>query len=189
MALHVLAISGSLRISSLNRKALQQAKKFALEAGAEVEELDLKELNLPMYDGDIEGDIKTGTFPEAAAKLKQALEKADAILIASPEYNFSISGALKNMIDWASRQGNSLNGKWVTLFGVSNGQYGTVRGQPHVRQILQQLGVFMLPTPAVYVANGNEAFNEDGTFVDAKLAERLQTLVTKTIETAGKLKA
>lgn len=189
MSLNILAISGSLRKASLNRKALQIAKKIAQEAGENVTEIDLKELNIPMYDGDIEGDLKAGTFPEPAKKFKDAVAAADVLIIASPEYNYSISGALKNAIDWASRQGNPFEGKFAILFGVSNGQYGTIRGQPHVRQMLQQMGVFMLPTPIVYISNGNEAFNEDGSFVDPKLTERIQKLVTQSIDAAKKLKA
>lgn len=188
MSLNILAISGSLRKASLNRKALQVAKKIAQDAGGNVTELDLKELNIPMYDGDIEGDLRAGTFPESAKKLKDAIAAADILIIASPEYNYSISGALKNAIDWASRQGNSLEGKFAVLFGVSNGPYGTARGQPHVRQIFQQLGTLMLPGPVIYIGNGQDAFNEDGSFKDQKLMERMQKLITQTIETAKKLK-
>lgn len=113
--LKVLAISGSLRRDSCNRKALQIAKKIAADWGAEISELDLKTMNLPIYDGDIEAQ----GMPEAVQKLKAAVEATDVLLIASPEYNHSISGALKNAIDWLSRGENSLDGKLTAIFGAS----------------------------------------------------------------------
>ena len=124
MALKVLGISGSLRKYSYNRKALQIAKKIASDLGAEVSEADLKELNLPIYDGDIEAQ----GLPESVKKFKAAVEVNDVLLIVSPEYNYSISGALKNAFGWASRGGNSFDGKWAVIFGVSPGAFGTLRG-------------------------------------------------------------
>lgn len=173
----VVAISGSLRLDSYNRKVLQLAKRFALEAGAFVEEIDLKELNLPLYDGDIEA---LG-FPENVKKLKSAVESADVILIASPEYNHSISGALKNAIDWLSSSKNSLDGKVAVIFGASTGLYGTIRGQAHLRQILTALNVTMVLVPQVFIRSAKEAFNEDGTLKDVKLQNQLQKLITKSI--------
>ncbi len=110
--LNVLAFSGSLRTDSYNRKALQAAKKIAAAAGAIVNELDLRQLALPIYDGDIEA----AGMPESALRLKAAVEASDLLLIASPEYNSSISGALKNAIDWLSRGKNSLDGKIAAVF-------------------------------------------------------------------------
>lgn len=182
--INVLAISGSLRRDSYNRKALHVAKRFAVEAGANVEEVDLKELNLPMYDGDLEAE----GFPESVKQLKDAVEQADVLLIASPEYNHSISAALKNAIDWLSRGKNSLDGRVAAIFGVSMGLLGTARAQFHLRQILEALNVFMVPQPQVLIYSAREVFNPDGTLENQKIEESLKTLVQKTIHLTRALK-
>lgn len=182
--LHVLAISGSLRTASYNRIALQIAKRIASDLGAEVKEIDLRELSLPLYDQDIQD---TG-MPEPVLSLKAACTAADALLIASPEYNYSISAALKNALDWASRGGNSLSGKVAAVFGASDGRIGTARGQPHLRQILMSLNVIATPQPQVYITMADQAFNPDGSLKDPKLNEQLQKLVANTLSLAQKLK-
>jgi len=182
--LKVLGISGSLRRDSYNRKALQIAKRFAAEAGAEVAEADLKELALPIYDGDIEAQ----GLPESVLRLKAAVEAADVLLIASPEYNHSISGALKNAIDWLSRQKNSLDGKVAAVFGASTGVFGTARGQLHVRQTLAALNVLVIPQPLVYIGMASDAYNPDGSFKNPKTAEVLKRLVERALKVAGQVK-
>lgn len=184
--LKALAISGSLRQDSYNRKALQVAKKIASDLGAEVQELDLKELNLPIYDKDIQDQ----GMPESVRKLKKEIENSDILIIASPEYNYSVSGALKNALDWASRgDKNSFNGKVAVIFGVSTGGFGTLRGQAHLRQILAALNVFILPQPQVLISRAPEAFNSDGSFADPKIFEMLKTLIGRTFEFAVKIKS
>jgi chromate reductase len=143
----VLAISGSLRNDSLNRKALQIAKQIASMAGAAVEEADLKTLALPIYDGDIEA----AGVPEPVARLNGMVQAADLLLIASPEYNRSFTGALKNAIDWLSRGHNVLDGKVAAIFGASPGPFGTVNGQNHLRQVLAALNVLVIPQPQVTI--------------------------------------
>ena len=182
--LKVLAISGSLRKESYNTKALKVAKKFAEEFGAGVSELDPRELNLPIYNQDIEDQ----GLPESVKKLKSAIEFSDVILIASPEYNHSIPGGLKNMIDWVSRGGNSFTGKVGAIFGASVGPYGTLRAQPHLRQIMSALNVILLPQPQVIIRNAQEVFDSSGNIIDPKLLEQLKTLIRKTLEFAAKLK-
>lgn len=182
--LKVFAISGSLRRDSYNRKALQIAKQFATEAGAEVQEADFDALALSVYDGDLEAQ----GFPEPVQKLREAVAAADVLLIASPEYNYSVPGGLKNAIDWLSRGGNVLNGKVAAIFGVSSGPFGTVRMHSHLRQVLSGLNVFLLPQPQVLIRFGGEAFNPDGSFKDEKTAELLKKLVTETLLFAQKLK-
>ena len=182
--LKVLGISGSLRRDSYNRKALQAAKRLAADAGAEVSEADLKQLALPIYDGDIEAQ----GLPDSVLRLKAAVEAADVILIASPEYNHSISGALKNAIDWLSRQKNSLDGKVAAVFGASTGVFGTARGQYHLRQTLASLNVTVIPQPQVYIATAADAFGPDGEFKNPKTAEILQRLVTRALNVAAQLK-
>jgi chromate reductase len=183
--LKLLAISGSLRRDSYNRKALQIAKQFASELGGEVSEADLKQLALPVYDEDIEN----AGLPQGVVQLKAAVEAADALLIASPEYNHSIPGGLKNAIDWLSRGKNSLDGKVAALFGASSGPYGTARAQIHTRYVLGVLNVIVIPQPLVYIRNGGDAFLPDGSFKDAKTAELLKKLVARTLHVASRLKS
>ena len=185
LVLKVLALSGSLRTDSYNRKSLQITKKIASEFGAEVKEIDLRELDLPIYDA----DIQAKGLPDNVRKLKAEIEAADVLLIASPEYNYGISGALKNAIDWASREGNSLDGKVATIFGASPGIFGTLRGQFQLRQILMSLNVFILPQPHVFIKNANEAFNPDGSLKDPKTVEQLKKLVGLTLDFTKKLKS
>jgi len=184
--LKALAIPGSLRTESYNRKALQVAKKIATDLGAEVEEIDLRELNLPIYDRDIQDE----GMPESVERLKKAIEAADILIIASPEYNYSVSGALKNTIDWASRgEKNSFNGKIAVIFGASIGGFGTLRGQIQLRQILSSVNVLILPQPQVFISRAEEAFNPDGSFIDPKTFNTLKTLIEKTFELASSIKS
>jgi chromate reductase len=176
----VVAISGSLRGDSYNRKTLQIAKRYAADTGACVEEIDIKEFNLPLYDGDIEA---TG-FPESVQKLKFVVDSADIVLISTPEYNHSLSGALKNTIDWLSRGKNTLDGKAAAIFGASTGSFGTVRAQAHLRQILTALNVSMVPQPQVFIRSAKDAFTNDGHLKDVKLQNQLRELINKTIALA-----
>ena len=182
-AIKVLAICGSLRKDSLNRKALQIAKQFAA-AEASVEEADLKKLALPVYDGDIEAE----GIPESVTRLKTMVEAADMLLIASPEYNRSVPGPLKNAIDWLSRGRNSLDGKVAAIFGASPGPFGTVNGQNHLRQVLAALNVLVIPQPQVTIIRALDAFAPDGSFKDPKTATLLKTLVERAMSLAERLK-
>lgn len=182
--LKVVGISGSLRLESYNRKALQSAKHFAAELDVTVDEIDLKELNLPLYDTDLESP----RFPPSVQMLREKFEETDILLIASPEYNHSISGALKNAIDWLSIGKNILDGKIAAIFGASTGMFGTVRGQIHLRQILSALNVSMLPQPQVYIRHAADIFNNDGTMKDSKIQNQLRDLIYKTIKLVKVLK-
>jgi chromate reductase len=182
--LHILAISGSLRIESFNRKALQVAKKIASELGADVQEMDLKTLALPVFDG----DLRTHGFPESVMTLKHAIEAADVLLIATPEYNHSIPGPLKNAIDWASDKTNPFAGKVAAIFGASIGIFGTLRSQLHLRQVLTALNVELVPQPQVFIRSASEAFLPDGSMVDSKLMKQMLFLIQETIELARRKK-
>ncbi|MBI4160199.1 NAD(P)H-dependent oxidoreductase [Candidatus Wolfebacteria bacterium] len=180
----ILAISGSLRHDSYNRKALQIAKRMAQDLGADVTEADLKELNLPLYDGDIEAQ----GFPESVVKLRDVVTTADILLVASPEYNYSIPAGLKNALDWLSRQSNVLDGKVAIIFGASSGPFGTVRMQIDLRKVLADLNVFVLPQPQVHIPFAQNAFNDDGSLKDEKLHKRLKFLIEKSLRFAEKIK-
>jgi chromate reductase len=182
--LKALGISGSLRTDSLNRKALQVSKRFAAELGAQVDEIDLKELALPIYDE----DVQTAGFPEPVRKLKQAVESTDLLLIATPEYNYSISAALKNAIEWLSRGKNSLDNKVAAIFGASGGPFGTLRGQFQLRHILTSVNVYTVPQPQVFIRSARDAFRPDGTLADKELENQLKSLVTRSLSLAGALR-
>jgi len=183
LPIKVVGISGSLREGSTNTIALNNAMDFAREAGADVEAIDVKGLNLPLYDYDIE----VAGPPEGVRILKEKISSADLILISSPEYNRSVPGELKNAIDWASRMGNSFNGKTVAVFGVSNGRLGTAIMQSHLKEILLHLGCIVVPRPEVYIGNSADVF-EDGRIKDEKTREILKELVIKAVDLARKLK-
>jgi chromate reductase, NAD(P)H dehydrogenase (quinone) len=181
----ILAICGSLRAGSYNRKLLAVAQNLATEAGAQVEEFDLKVAALPEYNQDIEDQ----GFPGTVKEFKTAVENTDLLLIATPEYNRSISGALKNAIDWLSRGRNSLEGKVAAIMGASTGPIGTIMAQFHLRQILANLGVLVIPKPMILVRFADKAFNPDGSLVDKKTEELLSTLVANTAGLVKKLRA
>ena len=159
----ILALAGSLRKASLNRRLLHAAADAARAAGGEVTVLDLADYSLPIYDGDLEA--RDG-LPDNALRLKALFKEHQALMIASPEYNSSLPAALKNAIDWISRewQGESglvpFQGKVGLIMGASDGSLGGMRMLPHLRQILNALGVHVLPAQ-VSVANADRAFLED----------------------------
>ena len=157
--LHVLGISGSLRKNSFNSALLRAAEEL-MPPGMTLEIFDL--VPLPMFNPDYEKPI-----PEAVLHFRTRLAQAGAVLIATPEYNSSISAALKNAIDWASRSPNApLNSKPVAIMGASTGNFGTLRAQLHLRQILTHVGALTLGKPEVLVARAGQVFDADGRLVD-----------------------
>ena len=172
----LLGIAGSLRQGSYNRSLLRAAREL-LPEGVELVELDLR--GLPLYDGDVEaaGD------PEPVVALKEAIREADALLIATPEYNRGIPGGLKNAVDWASRPplGSPLTGKPVALMGASTGRGGTALAQQQLRQALEFSRADVLDEPQLLVPEAFMRFDEHGELVDegvrTELAELLDTLV------------
>jgi chromate reductase, NAD(P)H dehydrogenase (quinone) len=166
----ILAFAGSLRRDSLNKKLVAIAAHGAREAGAEVTLLDLKDFPLPLFDQDLEAEQG---MPESGARLKKLFIDHDGLLIASPEYNSSITAVLKNAVDWVSRPAPgepplvAFRGKVATLLSASPGALGGLRGLVHVRSILGNLGVIVLPDQ-IAVAKAHEAFQPDGSLTDAK---------------------
>ena len=160
----ILAFAGSLRGGSYNRKLVLLAVD-ALRGQADVDLLDLREAPMPPFDGDIEA--RDG-LPEGARLFKSRIAAADALLICSPEYNWSIPGTLKNVIDWASRgDGNPFKGKVAQLMGASPGVYGAVRSALALRQVLCALAVFVHPL-TVQISRAGEAFDPEGRLIDPK---------------------
>ena len=165
----VLGVSGSLRNASINTGLLRAAREIAPE-GMEITLFEIRDL--PFYDGDIEasGD------PESVAVLKSAIRDADAVLFATPEYNWGTSGALKNAIDWASRDRGegSLMGKPVTIIGAG-GRAGTARAQIQLQETLAETGSVAMVKPGVLVqAYAPRKFDAEGNLIDEQTKETLR---------------
>lgn len=148
----ILAFAGSARRDSWNRKVLELAVVGAREAGAEVQVVNLGDYPMPLYHADWHAEHGV---PPATLELRALMMAANGLLVASPEYNASITPLLKNTIDWLSQEANGesgrapFEGKVGGLMGASNGAFGTIRALPHVSAILSNLGVLMLPLVAV----------------------------------------
>lgn len=175
----ILAFAGSTRSGSFNKKLINIAAEVARAAGAEVTVVDLRDLAIPLYDGDLED---ASGLPEGAKKFKALLRESDGFLISSPEYNSSITGVLKNAIDWASRQETddepslvAFKGKTATLMSASPGALGGLRGLVHLRSILGNIGVIVLPDQ-VAISSAHEAFDASGKLKDERKAKQIADL-------------
>ncbi|MBC7788991.1 MAG: NAD(P)H-dependent oxidoreductase [Anaerolineae bacterium] len=159
--MRVLGFAGSLRERSLNRALL----RAALEAAPEGMSISIFELNdIPVYNGDVEarGD------PKAVADFKSAIRDADALLIATPEYNHGVPGVLKNAIDWASRPpaSSALSGKPTAIIGASPGMTGSARAQTQLRQAFNFTNTPAMLQPEILVARAHEKFDAEGRLTD-----------------------
>lgn len=185
----ILCLAGSLRKESLNKKLVKIAMLGAEKAGAEVTYLDLKDFPLPIYDGDIEE--KDG-LPENAKKLKLVMKQHQGFLFSCPEYNSSITAALKNAIDWASRPEageknlECFSGKVAGLMAASPGSLGGLRGLVTVRSILGNIGVIVIPEQ-VAVSQAHEAFEADGSMKDKKKQAHVENIGERVAEVTAKL--
>lgn len=175
----ILVFGGSLRRDSFNQKLAAIVAEGAREAGAEVTLIALRNFPLPVFDQDLED---ASGKPEQAARLKAIFREHDGLIIASPEYNSSITAALKNAIDWVSRADSddepplsALSGKTAVLCSASPGALGGLRGLVHLRSILGNIGITVLPDQ-VAVGGAYQAFDADGNLADEKQAARVKGL-------------
>lgn len=174
----ILAFAGSTRTDSYNKKLVKLAMLGAEAAGAETTFVDLRDLPMPLYDGDLEEQEGLG---KNALAFKSLLLGHQGLLIASPEYNSSISAVLKNAIDWASRPAEGeaplacFKGKACSLMSASPGALGGLRGLATVRSILGNIGVIVLPDQ-VAVSKAHEAFAPSGKLIDAKHQHAIEAL-------------
>lgn len=177
--MRVLAISGSLRRDSHNTTLLRAAAEL-LPPSVELEIFDGLKLVEP-YDQDDD----TGRGPEGARRLRDAISSADAVLIASPEYNRSIPGVLKNALDWASRPKgeNALWGKPVAVVGASTGMFGAVWAQAETRKILSASGARVIDTD-LKVAHAEQAFDDDGRLTEIELRDGYTEILDELIALA-----
>jgi chromate reductase len=175
----LLGIPGSLRTGSYNH-ALLRAATEVLPPGVSLELFPLADI--PLYNADLQsqGD------PEPVEELKRRIMVADALVIATPEYNYSIPGVLKNALDWASRPPKTccLRGKPLGIMGASSGESGTMRGQLALRQMFVFTGSLAMVQPELRVTNAGQRFDGEGRLVDGDLRERLRVYLAALVEWA-----
>jgi chromate reductase, NAD(P)H dehydrogenase (quinone) len=187
----ILAFAGSARKDSFNKKLVKIAAEGAKAAGAEVTYLDFRDLPLPLFDEDLEA---AEGLPENALKLKAMMKAHQGFLIACPEYNSSITPLLKNAIDWASRPEPHepslvcFKDKVTVLMSASPGGFGGLRGLVHVRSILSNIGVLVLPDQKV-IGSAYQAFDENGNLKDELQQVAIAQLGSKLVTVAVKLNA
>ena len=172
--LDVLGISGSLRKASFNTAALRAARDLAPD-GMRLRIRTLEDI--PIYNE----DVRARGYPEPVQALRDEIAAADALLIVTPEYNYSIPGVLKNAIDWASRPPDQpFDGKPIAIMGASPGRLGTARAQYHLRQCFVALNALVLNRPEVMVAGASAIFDESGSVTDeatrGHIAKQLEAL-------------
>jgi chromate reductase len=169
--MNVLAISGSLREGSYNTAALRAAIELA-PPGMTIVQADISEL--PLYSD----DVRLAGYPAAADRFRDQIRAADAILFVTPEYNYSVTGVLKNAIDWASRPPDQpLRGKPGAIMGASTGVMGTARAQYHLRQICVAVDMKILNRPEVMIAQSSQRFDAEGRLTDEESRELLGRLL------------
>lgn len=170
--MNIVAISGSLRKDSFNTSLVRSLQELA-PAGMQISIADISDL--PLYNQDDEAE-----FPTAAQALKDVVAAADGIIIATPEYNRSIPGVLKNAIDWASRPygQNSFAGKPVLIMGTTVGNLGTAVAQSHLKQIMVYLDTDVIGQPELYLGPAQELFDASGTLTHDSTKELLTKALT-----------
>lgn len=176
--LRVFGMAGSLRKGSFNRSLLRAAQQLAPE-GMRIDSFEAL-ADIPPFNQDLEK-----TPPPAVVELKRQIREADAVLLVTPEYNYSVPGVLKNAIDWASRPyGDSAwTGKPAAIMGASGGILGSARAQYHLRQMFVFLNMYTVNQPEVMVAQANQRFDEKGNLTD----ETAKKLIRQLLEELGRL--
>jgi len=184
----LLALAGSLRTDSINKKLIRAAGEAAQSAGGEVTLIDLRDYPLPIFDGDHE--VAHG-LPDNARKLKELFLAHQGLLIASPEYNSSVTAVLKNTIDWVSRPLPGevylapFHDKVAALLSASPGALGGLRGLVHLRAILGNIGVLVLPDQLA-IPLAHEAFDSNGRLKDSKKQAELERIASRLVSVTGR---
>lgn len=180
--LNVLGICGSLRKASLNRALLRAAQEEQPD-GMAITLCDLHEI--PLFND----DLLLPTPPEGVLKFRAAIAAADALILCSPEYNYSISGVLKNAIDWASRPPSPpLDGKPLALMGASPSLMGTIRGQLATRQVCIFTNMIAMNKPELFVAKAHEKFDSEGKLTDGETRQKLRAFLVAFAAWAGRIR-
>ena len=179
--LTILAFAGSLRKGSYNRALLQAvSESVPKDASLEIFELD----GIPPFNQDLESSV-----PDKVKEFKRKIKGADALLIVTPEYNYSVPGVLKNAIDWASRPygDNSFENKPVAIMSASTGILGGARAQYHLRQSLVFLNMFPVNKPEIFVTSAAQKFDDKGKLLDQKTGELIAQLLSNLVVWTRKL--
>jgi chromate reductase len=172
----IASVAGSLRRDSFNRALLRAAVELA-PPGVEWIPLEIREI--PLYDG----DVQAVGFPEPVRLFREGIAGADALLIATPEYNNSIPGVLKNAIDWASRgKDQPFKGRITGIMGASNGGFGTVRSQLALVPVLRVLDARLLNKPEVMVSFAQDKIDAEGRLHDEPTREKIRKMVEALVE-------
>ena len=183
MTLRILGFAGSLRKNSYNRLALKAAQGLTPEGAA----LDIYDLApIPLYND----DIREKGYPAEVQDFRDRIAAADALVMVTPEYNYSISGVLKNAIDWASRPpGPPLGRKPCAIMGATQGLWGTVKAQHHLRQMCVFLDLWPVNKPEVLIAQAQNKFDAQGNLTDETTRKAVADLMTALVAWTRKLKA
>lgn len=184
MTPRILAFAGSTRLDSLNRKLLAAAVALARKKDAHVTAIELADYEMPLYNGDYE---REKGLPDSVKRLKALMLEHDRFLIASPEYNSSISPLLKNTIDWCSRPETEaaatlacFDGKIAGLLSASPGRLGGMRALRHLREILSNIGVLVVPEQ-FSLSRAGSAFDEAGLLQDSRASSRIEEVIQQLI--------
>jgi len=175
----ILGIAGSLRKNSYNRAALKAAQQLA-PAGVTIDIFEID--GIPLFNQDEEKNL-----PPKVQELKTRVRAADALLIVTPEYNYSIPGVMKNVFDWGSRPhgDNAWANKIVALMSASPGMFGGARAQYHLRQVLLALNMHALNQPEIMISNAAQKFDAAGQLTDEKTVELIRKLLQVLVQRAG----
>jgi chromate reductase len=180
----LLAFAASLRRESLNRKLLNLAVELARDSGIVVDLAEFREFDMPLYNADVQS---SAGFPDGALEMSRRVQAADGLMVASPEYNYSIPGTLKNAIDWVSRLNPMpFRGKHGFLLAASSALAGGIRGLWALRVPLEGLGVILYPDMFA-LAQAAQALDERGKLKDPKLQERLEKMLMGYLRMGAKL--
>jgi chromate reductase len=182
----LLAFAASLRRASSNRRLIASAAAAAERSGAVIDSADFHEFDVPLFDGDV---LAASGVPPGALELARRVTGADGVMIASPEYNFSLPGTIKNLIDWLSRiKPVPLRGKTAMLLSASNGQVGGIRGLWQLRIPLEGLG--MIVSPDMYALPwADTAFDEEGHLKEKERQARLEEMIAGYVTLTRRLSA
>ena len=189
MSVKILVFAGSLRQGSHSKQLARAAAAMATAAGAEATFIDLRDYPMAIYDGDVEASEGP---PENAFRLQELIAAQDGLIIVSPEYNHSMPALLKNTLDWVSRTprvrgANPFKGKVAALMGASPGGLGGIQGLDHVRRVVEVVGALVLPG-VVALPHADQAFADDGSLKDERMAGRVGDLVSELVATAHRLR-
>lgn len=173
--INIIGISGSLRKESYNTSVL----KFIKESMSEKINMDIVDISsIPLFNEDLENNT-----PEAVRILKEKINKCDAVIISTPEYNFSVPGVLKNALDWISRgEFKVMDGKPTAIMSASLSVLGGARVQYSLRNVLLSLNAKVLNRPEVFIMNANEKFDEKGTIIDERTKKSIQKIINVFLE-------